>query len=107
MEKRYGERGLVIIGIHTPEFDHERSRKNVESAVAKHDIGSHSHFLDNQMRYWRALKNQYWPAIYVIDASGQIREKMFGEIHVDTARDRDLSQLVETLLTEAASTQME
>jgi hypothetical protein len=102
MEKRYGERGLVIIGVHTPEFDHERSRKNVESAVAKHDLAGHSHFLDNEMRYWRALKNQYWPAMYVVDAKGQIRGKMIGEIHVGSARDRELSELVETLLREAA-----
>jgi hypothetical protein len=55
------------------------------------------------MRYWRALKNQYWPAIYVVDAKGQIRGKMIGEIHVGSARDRDLSQLVETLLRETVA----
>jgi hypothetical protein len=78
------------------------SRKNVESAVAKHDLAGHSHFLDNEMRYWRALKHQYWPAMYVVDAKGQIRGKMIGEIHVGSARDRELSELVETLLREAA-----
>lgn len=102
MEKRYGERGLVIVGVHTPEFDHEKSRKNVEAAIAKYELGSHSHFMDNHMNYWRALQNQYWPAIYVVDGRGQIRNLMVGEIHVGTDRDKEMSQLVEKLLTEAA-----
>ena len=103
MEKRYGDRGLVIVGIHTPEFDHERSRKNVEAAVKKHGLDKHSHLLDNNMQYWRALHNDYWPAIYVVDSKGEIRDKVFGEVHVDTGRDKDLSRLVEKLLDEAAA----
>ncbi len=78
MEKRFGERGLVIVDVHTPEFDRERSRKNVEAAVREHGLLSHSHFLDNHMRYWRALDNEYWPAIYIVDGQGQIRESAFG-----------------------------
>ena len=103
MEKRYGERGLVIVGIHTPEFEHERSRRNVEAAVTQHGLGRHSHLLDNNMQYWRALGNEYWPAIYVVDGSRQIRDKLFGEVHIDTSRDRDVSRLVEKLLDEAAA----
>ena len=72
MEKRYGEKGLVIVGVHTPEFERERSRKNVEEAVKQHRLDGHSHFMDNNMSYWRALRNEYWPAIYVVDAHGQI-----------------------------------
>jgi hypothetical protein len=102
MQKRFGERGLTIVGVHTPEFDHEKSRKNVEAAVKKHELGGHSHFLDNQMKYWRALRNEYWPAIYVIDRQGRIRDRLFGEVHVDTSRDKDVSRLVERLLAETA-----
>ena len=102
MEKRFAERGLVIVGVHTPEFDHEKSRKNVEAAVEKHELGHHSHFLDNHMNYWRALRNEYWPAIYVVDGQGQIRERLFGEVHVGTSRDKDVSSLVEKLLDEMA-----
>ena len=101
MEKRYGGRGLVIVGVHTPEFDREKSRSNVEAAIREHDLGAHSHFLDNHMRYWRALDNEYWPAIYVVDGRGQIRERTFGEIHIGTDRDKELSRLVEALLTES------
>lgn len=100
MEKRYGERGLVIVGVHTPEFDREKKRANVEAAVKEHGLGAHSHFLDNRMDYWRALRNEYWPAIYVIDGRGQIRDRAFGEVHVGAEKDKDLSRLVEKLLAE-------
>jgi hypothetical protein len=101
MEKRFGERGLVIVGIHTPEFERERSRKNVENAVREHGLEAHSHLLDNEMDYWRALRNQYWPAIYVVDGEGRIRDKAFGEVLIGTNRDKALSGLVEKLLAEA------
>jgi hypothetical protein len=100
MERRYGEKGLVIVGVHTPEFDRERSRKNVGAAVKEHGLESHSHFMDNSMGYWRALRNEYWPAIYVVDARGQIRERAFGEVHIGTGQDKDLSRLVEKLIAE-------
>ena len=102
MEKRYGERGLVIVGVHTPEFDREKKRANVEAAVKEHGLGAHSHFLDNRMDYWRALRNEYWPAIYVIDGRGQIRDRAFGEVQVGAEKDRDLSRRVEKLLAEGS-----
>ena len=102
MEKRYRGRGLVIVGVHTPEFERERSRKNVEAAVKEHGLQGHSHFLDNQMDYWRALRNEYWPAIYIVDGQGRIRDRLFGEVHVGTPRDRDVSGLVEKLFAEEA-----
>jgi hypothetical protein len=100
MEKRYGERGLVIVGVHTPEFEQEKKRANVEAAVRERGLGAHSHFLDNHMDYWRALRNEYWPAIYVVDRGGQIRDRAFGEVHIGTEKDKDLSRLVEKLLAE-------
>ena len=103
MEKRHGEKGLVIVGVHTPEFDREKKRANVEAAIREHGLGAHSHFLDNHMDYWRALNNEYWPAIYVVDGQGRIRDRAFGEVHVGTGQDKDLSRLVEKLLEEARS----
>ena len=103
MEKRYGERGLVIVGVHTPEFDREKSRTNVEKAVRDLGLESHSHFLDNHMAYWRALRNEYWPAIYVLDAQGRIADRAFGEVHIGTGQDKELSRLVEKLLGESSA----
>ena len=102
METRYGERGLVIVGVHTPEFDREKKRGNGEAAVREHGLGAHSHFLDNHMDYWRALRNEYWPAIYVVDGQGQIRDRAFGEVHVGDDKDKELKRLVERLLAEAS-----
>ncbi len=53
------------------------------------------------MNYWRALKNEYWPAIYVVYGQGQIRERAVGEVHVGTGQDKEISRLVEKLLDEA------
>ena len=100
MDKRFAARGLVTVGVHTPEFEKERSRGNVETAVKELGLSNYSHFLDNHMSYWRALRNEYWPAVYIVDKHGQIRTGMFGEIHIGTGRDKETVQLVEKLLGE-------
>lgn len=104
MQKRYEARGLVIVGVHTPEFENEKSRSRVETAIKQHDLGHFSHFLDNNMSYWRALSNEYWPAIYVVDRAGRLRGRAFGEIHVGTDRDKEMIRLVEKLLAEGQAT---
>ncbi|MCJ1885068.1 cytochrome c biogenesis protein DipZ [Pseudomonas sp. LA21] len=76
--KKYGDQGLVVIGVHTPEYPYERIPANVRDAVKKHDI----HYpvaLDNRYRIWNAFANQYWPAHYFIDAKGRIRHLAIGE----------------------------
>src|SRR5262249_22478111 len=76
--EKYKERGLVIIGVHTPEFAFEKDRSNVERAVK--DLGvTYPVALDNDYAIWNAFNNQAWPAHYLIDATGQIREHQFGE----------------------------
>lgn len=74
----YKERGLVIIGVHTPEFDFEKDRANVEAAVARFGI-AYPVALDNDYAMWNAYRNHYWPAHYFIDAKGNIRYQHFGE----------------------------
>ncbi|MEY4744410.1 MAG: hypothetical protein RL272_355 [Candidatus Parcubacteria bacterium] len=74
----YKERGLVIIGIHTPEFDFERDRANVEAAVSRSGI-TYPVALDNDYAMWNAYRNHYWPAHYFIDAKGNVRYQHFGE----------------------------
>ncbi|WP_371233578.1 cytochrome c biogenesis protein DipZ [Pseudomonas sp. QE6] len=76
--KQYADQGLVVIGVHTPEYPYERIPANVRDAVKRHDI----HYpvaLDNQYRIWNAFGNQYWPAHYFIDAKGRIRHLAIGE----------------------------
>jgi thiol-disulfide isomerase/thioredoxin len=70
--------GLVVIGVHTPEFAFEQKIDNVRRAVQQMRI-EYPVVIDNDYSIWRAFKNQYWPALYFIDAGGRIREHHFGE----------------------------
>jgi thiol-disulfide isomerase/thioredoxin len=75
---RYRSAGLVVVGIHSPEFDFEHVHSNVEAAV-KRDHVTWPVALDDNMSIWNAFGNQYWPADYVADRQGNIRYTHFGE----------------------------
>jgi thiol-disulfide isomerase/thioredoxin len=76
--EKYRDQGLVVIGVHAPEFAFERDLNNVRKAVK--DLGiTFPVAVDNNYAIWRAFNNQYWPAHYFIDAKGQIRHHHFGE----------------------------
>jgi thiol-disulfide isomerase/thioredoxin len=75
---RYRPDGLVVIGVHSPEFDFEKVHRNVESAVKRDDV-TWPVALDDGMKIWDAFQNQYWPADYVTDRLGRIRYTHFGE----------------------------
>jgi cytochrome c biogenesis protein CcdA/thiol-disulfide isomerase/thioredoxin len=78
----YRSKGLVIVGVHSPEFAFERVPENVERAVAKFGL-RYPVALDNDFATWRAYHNQYWPAEYLIDRTGRIRRMHFGEGRYD------------------------
>jgi cytochrome c biogenesis protein CcdA/thiol-disulfide isomerase/thioredoxin len=75
---KYKNQGLVVIGVHAPEFAFEKNIGNVKQAVAKLKI-DYPVAVDNDYAIWRAFSNEYWPADYFIDAKGQIRHHFFGE----------------------------
>lgn len=77
-ERRYRDHGLVVIGVHTPEFAFERNPRNVMRAVEQLKVG-YPVALDNNYAIWRAFDNRYWPAHYFVDAQGRIRAHQFGE----------------------------
>ena len=76
--EKYRDQGLVVIGVHTPEFAFEKSPANVRDAVRRFGI-AYPVAMDNDYAVWRAFRNQYWPAHYFIDAQGRIRHHHFGE----------------------------
>lgn len=76
--RRYADQGLVVIGVHTPEYPFERIVGNVRQAIERLGI-RHPVAIDNQYRVWNAFANQYWPAHYFIDAEGRIRYAYMGE----------------------------
>ena len=81
-DKKYRDKGLVIIGISAPEFEFEKNADNVKSAVIKHNI-QYPVALDNNLNTWSNFHNQYWPAHYLIDQQGQVVYTHFGEGNYD------------------------
>ena len=94
---KYRDQGLVVIGIHSPEFAFEKSLRNVRREVK--DLGvTYPVAVDNDYALWRAFGNQYWPAHYFIDAKGNIRHTHFGEGEYDASE-----RVIQQLLVEAGS----
>jgi thiol-disulfide isomerase/thioredoxin len=81
-DKRYSDSGLVIVGIHTPEFEFEKNAENVKSAVQRYGI-KYPVLQDNVHGTWDAYENSYWPRMYLIDAQGYIRYDKIGESDYD------------------------
>ena len=75
---KYADKGLVIIGVHTPEFEFEKNPDNVAKAISDFGI-KYPVMQDNDYATWNAYSNHYWPAEYLIDAQGKIRHSHFGE----------------------------
>jgi cytochrome c biogenesis protein CcdA/thiol-disulfide isomerase/thioredoxin len=80
--EKYRDHGLVVIGVHAPEFAFERNVENVKKAIATLGIG-YPVAIDNDYKVWRAFENEYWPAHYFIDGKGLIRHHHFGEGEYD------------------------
>ncbi|MBX4930814.1 cytochrome c biogenesis protein DipZ [Rhizobium bangladeshense] len=76
--EKYADQGLVVIGVHAPEFAFEKKIDNVKKAVGDFQI-RYPVAIDNDYKIWRAFENSYWPAAYLIDANDQIRYHHFGE----------------------------
>lgn len=75
---KYKEPSLVVIGVHSPEFEFEKNVDNIRRAVTAMRIG-YPVAIDSNFAIWRALRNQYWPALYLVDAQGRIRFHHHGE----------------------------
>jgi thiol-disulfide isomerase/thioredoxin len=76
--EKYKDRGLVVIGVHSPEFGFEKNVDNVQQAAKEMRI-EYPIAIDSDLAIWRAFKNAYWPALYFIDAQGHVRHHQFGE----------------------------
>ncbi|HEX4735659.1 MAG TPA: hypothetical protein VH247_14715 [Thermoleophilaceae bacterium] len=74
----YRERGLVVVGAHSPEFSFEHELEDVRRAMRAMAV-EHPIVLDNDFAIWRSFGNQYWPALYLVDGDGRVRHRHFGE----------------------------
>ncbi len=75
---KFKDRGLVVVGVHTPEFGFEKLTRNVQSAIGRHGI-TYPVAQDNRYATWKAFDNEYWPATYLIDRNGHVVLKHAGE----------------------------
>lgn len=97
----YQQNDVVMIGVHTPEFDYEKRIPNVRDAVRKQGI-QFPVAIDNSYRIWNDFDNRYWPTIYLIDRRGVIRYAHIGELHAGTDEWRELTRRMDGLLREKA-----
>jgi alkyl hydroperoxide reductase subunit AhpC len=90
--QKYTPRGAVVIGVHTPEFKFEHDIVNIRRAVQQMRI-EYPIVVDNDHSIWRAFDNQYWPALYFVDARGRVRHHQFGEGEYETS-ERTIQRLL-------------
>lgn len=96
--QKYKDKGLVIVGVHTPEFEFEKSTQNVENALKQYGI-TYPVAQDNDFATWNAYNNHYWPAKYLIDKNGKIRYHHFGE-----GKYEETERVIQELLKETGAT---
>jgi len=96
--EKYKDKGLVIIGVHAPEFEFEKTEKNVAQAIKDFKL-TYPVVQDNDFATWRAYNNRYWPAKYFIDKEGHIRYSHFGE-----GAYNESEKVIQDLLTETGAT---
>jgi thiol-disulfide isomerase/thioredoxin len=99
--ERYESAGLVLIGVHSPEFEFEKDLDNVRQAVRQIGI-EYPVAVDNNFAIWQAFSNQYWPALYIFDSQGRLRRQLFGEGEYEEA-----GELVRQLLGEAGQRELD
>jgi thiol-disulfide isomerase/thioredoxin len=95
--EKYKDKGLVVIGVHTPEFPFEKNIDNVRKAIESMKIG-YPVAIDSDYGIWRGFDNNYWPALYFIDAQGRLRHMHFGEGQYEQSE-----MIIQRLLTEAGA----
>jgi len=95
---KYAGHGLVVLGVHTPEFAFEHDEENIRRALQDRQVG-YPVAIDNDYAVWRAFENNYWPALYFADEQGRIRHHYFGEGEYQQSE-----MVIQQLLTEAGAT---
>lgn len=100
-DKKYRDQGLVVVGVHAPEFAFEKNLGNVLWAVKDMRI-DYPVAVDSDHVIWRAFNNQYWPALYFVDAQGRVRHEFFGEGSYEQSE-----MVIQKLLAEAGSSAMD
>jgi thiol-disulfide isomerase/thioredoxin len=96
--EKYKDAGLVVVGVHAPEFGFQKDPANVKNAVADLEV-PYPVLIDSDHSIWRAFRNEYWPADYIFDAKGRIRYHHFGEGEYEKSE-----RVIQSLLRENGAT---
>jgi len=99
LEERLKNRDFMVIGVHTPEFEHERQKEMLEEKVSFYRL-NHPIMVDNDFSYWNAVGSRYWPSFYIIDKKGTIRAAYVGQTSQGSTQAIKIEQMVESLLAE-------
>jgi thiol-disulfide isomerase/thioredoxin len=99
VQARFIGKDFTLVAVHTPELSLEKQRKNVVDAVNRLGI-TYPVMIDLDYSYWNALQNKYWPAFYLIDKTGAIREVAIGELHIGEPRAVAFEKSLARLLSE-------
>ncbi len=93
--EKFNKESFVVIGVHTPEFDQERSPRRVESQTKKLGI-QYAVVTDNDYKTWKAYRQEYWPTLYLIDKKGTVRYVHIGEGNYDETEQKIIALLAES-----------
>lgn len=99
VEKQYKPKGFQIIGIHSPEFAHEKIHANIKQKIKQFKI-TNAVMVDNDMAFWKRMNNRYWPSYFIVDKKGIVRANFIGETHAGGAQAKKVEALIARLLAE-------
>ena len=102
LEDRLKQQAFQVIGVHTPEFAHEKNPSQVSRKTREFGL-AHPVMLDDDFSFWRAMNNQYWPTFYLIDKTGQVRAQYVGEVHAGDYTAEKIEAQINQLLLERSS----
>ncbi len=97
LEEKFDDDKFIIVGIHTPEFDHETEREKIIAKCEEFKV-THPVMMDNDFAYWKALRNRYWPTFYVADKNGVVQGVFIGETHQGDKRAKEVEKLITKLM---------
>jgi thiol-disulfide isomerase/thioredoxin len=98
-QEKYADKGVKIIGVHTPEFANEADVASIRAKARENGL-KFPIAVDNDSRIWKTWENHYWPSIYLIDKKGRVRYHWDGELHLENAEGRPFVSHIDELLAE-------
>ena len=101
VEEKFAGQPFTVIGVHSPEFEHEKNYRSIEKKIAEFGL-EHPVMVDNDHKYWKKVRNRYWPAFYIIDKDGYIRSIFIGETHAGQPQAKKIEKRIAELLKESA-----